>query len=339
MNELQVVGDGAPDLSPRNFDELLQFADTLARSNLVPKEYVGKPENIVVSVQWGYEIGLKPMQALQNIAVVGNRPSLWGDAMLALVLSSPVCKDVIEYYEGEGDTLTAVCIAKRHGRADKKATFSLADAIKAELVSKDVWKKYSPRMLQMRARGYALRDQFADVLRGMPIAELEIERVKNMGPVEEVQPEDAPTVGTRTESVKQRMRKQRMRKQRDSTPTLDDVLRRIAEAQNAEELTAAGALAAHLHADEQKAIARTAYSDKLEASRKPKRNEADPGKQGATSRAPEVTFAYVMDALEHGDTLDALDTAADLIRAVADERQREELEEFYVAKRGKLEAA
>ena len=159
-------------LAPANLQEAMQFADLLSKSDMVPKDYQGKPANILVAVQWGGEIGLHPLQALQGIAVINGRPALWGDAMLALVLSSPACKDVIERYEGEGDDYAAVCIAQRHGREDKISRFSLKQAKAAGLLGKTgTWTSYRDRMLQMRARGFALRDQFADVIKGMALAE------------------------------------------------------------------------------------------------------------------------------------------------------------------------
>ena len=63
-------------LEPTNLKEAKEFAETLSKSGLVPKEFQAKPANILVAVQWGYEIGLAPMQALQNIAVINGRPSL-----------------------------------------------------------------------------------------------------------------------------------------------------------------------------------------------------------------------------------------------------------------------
>ncbi|MBN3762451.1 hypothetical protein [Burkholderia sp. Ac-20365] len=317
MNELQVVDDKPPDLSPRNFTELMEFAEILANSNLVPKDYIGKRDNIIVAMQWGSELGLKALQSLQNIAVVGNRPSIWGDAMLALVLASPVCKDVVEYFEGDGDTLTAVCVAQRHGRGDKKAMFSLADARTAELTGKDVWKKYPPRMLQMRARGFALRDQFADVLRGMPMAELEIERVRNMGPVDEV-PRETPesASGSRTDAVKQKLRKQQ-------SPTLADVLKEIDGAQDAAAMRKAGERAAQLVDEKEKAQARERWQHKLETSRAPKA----PAQDGTTE--PVVNYAEVADAIRNATNRDDRAAAADLIRHIPSEEQRVELGELY----------
>lgn len=159
-------------LAPQNIEEALKFADYLAKSTIVPKDFANNPGNILVAIQWGMELGLQPMQAMQNIAVINGRPSLWGDAVLALVLSHPSCEDVIEYYEGEGDNRQAVCIAKRRGREDKKSTFSVNDAKLAGLLNKQgPWTQYRERMMKMRARSFCLRDQFADVLKGMPVAE------------------------------------------------------------------------------------------------------------------------------------------------------------------------
>jgi hypothetical protein len=145
----------------------------LASSSMVPKAYQGKPQDVLVCVQWGYEMGLAPMQALQNIAVINGKPSVYGDAAMALVQASSVCEDVEEFFENEGSTNpVAVCVAKRKGRKPVIAKFSVEDAKRAGLWGKQgPWSAYPKRMMQMRARGFALRDAFPDVLKGMITAE------------------------------------------------------------------------------------------------------------------------------------------------------------------------
>ncbi|MCC4588715.1 hypothetical protein LL962_16675 [Xanthomonas sp. NCPPB 1067] len=156
------------DLSPQTFEQALTFADYLAESDLVPKDFKGKPANCLIAMQWGAELGLKPLQALQNIAVINGRAALWGDAVLALVRNSPVCEFVEEWDVNE----TAHCKVKRKGEKEALVTFSMEDAKKAGLVGKQgPWTQYPKRMRQMRARAFALRDVFTDVLRGMAIAE------------------------------------------------------------------------------------------------------------------------------------------------------------------------
>ena len=159
--------------APATITEAIQFSEMLASSAMVPKAYQGKPQDIMVCVQWGYEIGLAPMQALQNIAVINGKPSVYGDAAMALVQASPVCEDVEEYFEAEGTpNPVAVCVAKRKGRKPVVAKFSVEDAKRAGLWGKQgPWSAYPKRMMQMRARGFALRDAFPDVLKGLITAE------------------------------------------------------------------------------------------------------------------------------------------------------------------------
>ena len=159
--------------APQTLTEAMEFSKLLADSTMVPRQYQGKPQDVLVCVQWGNELGLAPMQALQNIAVINGKPSVYGDAAMALVQASPVCEDVEEYFEDEGTpNPVAVCVAKRKGRKPVTARFSVEDAKRAGLWGKQgPWSSYPKRMMQMRARGFALRDAFPDVLKGLITAE------------------------------------------------------------------------------------------------------------------------------------------------------------------------
>jgi hypothetical protein len=160
-------------LALASFDDAFRVAKMVASSPFAPKDFQGKPELCFLAMQHGGEVGLSPMQSLQSIAVINGRPSIWGDAALALVQACPVCEYVREYLEGDGDNLTAVCEAKRQGYpAPTTVRFSVADAKKAGLWGKTgPWTQYPSRMLQLRARGFALRNAFADALRGLVTAE------------------------------------------------------------------------------------------------------------------------------------------------------------------------
>jgi hypothetical protein len=170
---MQLTTTNQRGFAPATLTEAVTFSEMLSNSNMVPKAYQGKPQDILVCVQWGMEMGLAPMQALQNIAVINGKPSVYGDAMMALVQASPVCEDVEEYFENEGTpNPVAVCVAKRKGRKPVTAKFSVEDAKRAGLWGKQgPWSAYPKRMMQMRARGFALRDAFPDVLKGLISAE------------------------------------------------------------------------------------------------------------------------------------------------------------------------
>lgn len=163
----------ATGLALQTFDDAMRFASLVSKSDFAPKDFKGKPESCLLAIQHGSEVGLSPMQSLQSIAVINGRPTIWGDAALALVQSSPVCEYVREYVEGDGDQMTAVCEAKRQGYPKPSVSrFSVADAKKAGLWGKaGPWTQYPSRMLALRARGFALRNAFADALRGLVTAE------------------------------------------------------------------------------------------------------------------------------------------------------------------------
>jgi hypothetical protein len=88
--------------------------------------------------------------------------------VLALVLASPLC-EYIEEWEENG---TAFCKVKRKGKPEDIQRFGDEEAKKAGLLGKQgPWSQYPQRMKKMRARSFAVRDNFADVLKGIQIAE------------------------------------------------------------------------------------------------------------------------------------------------------------------------
>ena len=175
-------------LRPRSFEEAYRFANVIAESDLVPDAFRKKPANVLVAVQLGMELGVSPMQALQNIAVINGRPAIWGDLLPAIVLASGLLEQIDESDNGE----TATCVVKRRGFAPITRTFSMDDAKRAGLADKTgPWKQYPKRMRQMRARAFAFRDMFADVLKGVQVRE-EVEDIETTATRVEVEPMKMP---------------------------------------------------------------------------------------------------------------------------------------------------
>lgn len=158
--------------------QLLQkFCEYICKSQLIPKEYIGKPENAAVAIMHGQEIGLSPIQSLQGIMNVNGRTTVWGDHALAIVQSYKDFEYIKEWYDEEKKT--AHCVIKRKGWDAAERTFSAEDGSMAGLNSKDIHKAYPKRMRQMRARSYAMRDTFSDALHGIAIREdVELEEIE-----------------------------------------------------------------------------------------------------------------------------------------------------------------
>lgn len=298
-------------LAPQSLEEAMRFADLLAKSNIVPKDYQGNPGNVLVAVQWGAEIGLPPLQAMQNIAVINGRPSIWGDAMLALVRGSGLLEYINEEPTDEGCTVTV----KRKGEPEVVRTFTVEDAKRAGLYGKQgPWQQHPKRMMQMRARAFALRDVFADVLRGVHIAEevQDMPAERDMGAAEVV-PEKKPA------SRAERARAALSNNASATAPTviLDAVVKAIEGAQDNAALNAAAEQAAQLTSEADKAAARKAFAAR-------KKHLASAEGAGANPDTGEVQAPAAEDVakqLRAATTMDALDIAADLIREVPDDQQ------------------
>jgi hypothetical protein len=163
-------------------DELYRFATAVSQSGLAPKG-IETPQAIFVALEMGLEVGLPMMASLQNIAVINGRPTIWGDAQLAIVRSTGQLEVFEEWYEEGGkrltrnpstftDNTTAVCKLKRAGCEVWESAFSVADAKRANLWGKaGPWSQYPARMLRFRARSFGLRDQFGDALKGFRTTE------------------------------------------------------------------------------------------------------------------------------------------------------------------------
>ena len=313
-------------LTPKSLEEALKFAETLSQSSIVPKDYQGNAGNVLVAIQWGMEIGLQPLQAMQNIAVINGRPSIWGDAMLALVRGSGLLESIHEDITDQGCT----CTIKRKNEEPVTRTFTVEDAKKAGLANKaGPWTNYPKRMMQMRARAYALRDVFPDVLRGVEIAEEAHDMPapeKDMGPADVVEETKATT---KTEAVKNRI----AAKKTAQVPavTLHDVMAAIEKAATPDGMSEAAEMATRLTDPKEKEQARKAYAEKLAAAKKSESTDPETGEI-----REEVTFAEVADRISKAQTTDALDMAADDIRRVPSEKFQEELRAMYETAKTRL---
>ncbi len=238
-------------LAPTNMKEAMEFAGLLAKSDIVPKDYQGKPGNVLVAIQWGMEIGLQPMQAMQNIAVINGRPSIWGDAMIALVRACPA----FEYINETQTDREATCVIKRKGEPEAIRTFSMDDAKRAGLLGKSgPWTQYPKRMMQMRARSWALRDVFPDVLKGMICAE----EALDSGP-RDVTP--VTRAAATLERIKQSKQEPAPEPQPDTT-AMDACLDAIARCGDLDQLRAAAKGFPATLTDDQKATVAAAYAER-----------------------------------------------------------------------------
>ena len=164
--------------SPKLYAHYYKMAEMVAKSDMVPKNFKDKPSNIFIAWEYGYALGMSLSQCLQDIGIVHGKPALYGDGLMALALGHPDCESITEHPIIDSKTGIVSgysCTIKRRGHDAHTKIFTLQDAEQAKLINKSqpdsAWMKYPQRMLQMRARGFCIRDKFSDALRGIKSVE------------------------------------------------------------------------------------------------------------------------------------------------------------------------
>jgi hypothetical protein len=165
--------------------QVMAMAKHYLRAGMIPRGLEGRTPSetesrVAVAIEYGMNIGLTPLQALANVLIVNNRPCLWGDALMSLVLQHKDFAGQDVAWSGEGDKKTVTFTVYRllNGPEGKRVkqpypwSFSVSDAKRANLWGKSgPWSSYPERMMLYRARAFALRDAFPDALRGAGLAE------------------------------------------------------------------------------------------------------------------------------------------------------------------------
>lgn len=149
---------------PGSFGEAMQMAAALVDSRMFPN--VKTPEAAFAIIATGREIGLSMMQSLRGIHIIEGKPTLSADAMAGLVKSR---RDVCQFFRMvESSDKLAVYETHRAGEpSPTRMQFSIEDAQRAGVTSKDNWRKYPAAMLRARCITALVRAAYPDLLMGV----------------------------------------------------------------------------------------------------------------------------------------------------------------------------
>lgn len=176
----------------KNNSELLRYCGALIGSEMVPK-WFDNPPKLFGALMFVRSLGL-PDISIRQVASIHGVPSLFGDLPLALCQMSGDLNDFEERWFDKdynficfenknlhADAYGAVCFISRKDGLKQSFSFTMEDAIKADLYpakKKDgsrnpnaPWEKYTKLMLRYKARAIGLKSLFADKLNGAAILE------------------------------------------------------------------------------------------------------------------------------------------------------------------------
>lgn len=148
--------------SSMGLKEKIEYCQMVVRSGMLPKGLT-TPEAVLVLIETGDELGLQPMQALRSINVTNGRLMLSADIAVALCLKNPKCDYFIAT---NSDEKSCTFETSREGKV-QSLTYTLEQAKKAGLASREMWQKYPAEMLRARAKISLARLVFSDVLAGV----------------------------------------------------------------------------------------------------------------------------------------------------------------------------
>lgn len=185
------AGQRIEPIIPRSIEEAFRLAQAVIAAGICPDSYCDEhkrpdPQKVLIGILKSMEVGLAPITGLSTIAIINNRPCIWGDGAAALVQKAGVVdkfeleeigvrpKETAEV-QGFGDEYGFEARIYRKGQAEPySGRFTVGDAKRARLwlnPKRQPWMLYPKRMLRNRAVAFALRDGFADCLAGLSIRE------------------------------------------------------------------------------------------------------------------------------------------------------------------------
>lgn len=168
-------GPNAEYLDRPRFEQLWRVAEMFASSDLVPAHFQGKPGNCFIAAQLAFRFGMDPFMVMQNCYVVSGRPGFEGKFVIALINTSKLFQDPLEYTFG-GEPLTddwqVKVSAKRTTTGKVCETIFRYTTVKLEGWTKNPkWRSMPEQMMMYRGAAFFSRVFCPEVIMGMQTRE------------------------------------------------------------------------------------------------------------------------------------------------------------------------
>ena len=155
-----------------NNTDLIAQADVLgptalvaAASSLAPDALRGKPNDALIVLMAGRELGLQPMQSMRMLRVIKGNVTMAADATVALVRRSGDC---VEWRLVESTAQRATYTTRRKGDTEPTTlTWTIEQAQRAGLTGGTGWRSYPEAMLRARCAAALARIVYPDLVAGI----------------------------------------------------------------------------------------------------------------------------------------------------------------------------
>jgi hypothetical protein len=146
------------------FKEPLALGDIFAQSGMFPD--IKTKAQAAVKILAGKELGLSPFESMASIYIVNGKLALTSKAMASLIKKNPKYDYVVESLDDKSCSIDFIKIEGEAKVSLGKSAFTFADAAKAGLVNKEVWKNYPRNLMFARALSNGARWYCPDAICG-----------------------------------------------------------------------------------------------------------------------------------------------------------------------------
>jgi len=173
-NQLQIK-QGTSVYDSSNFEHAQRVSQMLAKSELIPKEYQGKIQNIMIALELSARIGASPIMVMQNLYIVHGKPS-WSSTFIIASLNA--CKKFSPLrFELAGEKENMSCYAWAYELSTNEKivgpTVTMAMAKAEGWIDKNgsKWKTMPELMIRYRSAAFFGRLYAPEILMGMQTME------------------------------------------------------------------------------------------------------------------------------------------------------------------------
>jgi hypothetical protein len=149
------------------WQQMKEQGDMLVATGFLPSSIKTGPQAVAIMLA-GREIGVPPMQAMRQIAIIEGKPTISPELMLALILRRyPFCGIQYQQLDNAGCVINVKRDKRQADETWLAVSFTIEDAKRAGLAHKQNWTKYPRAMCRSRAISEMARTVFPDAVMGM----------------------------------------------------------------------------------------------------------------------------------------------------------------------------
>ncbi|MBW1603444.1 hypothetical protein JJV70_15290 [Streptomyces sp. JJ66] len=153
---------GALSLGAMSAPDAWKFAEALAGSGMLPRQYQDSPASVLWALEYGRAIGLDVITTTQSVHVIQGRATASADLMAALTRRAGHRMRI----SGDDQRAEVTIFRADDPEFPFTAVWDTAKAERAKLTRKDTWQQYPGSMLRARAISECVRMACPEVLHG-----------------------------------------------------------------------------------------------------------------------------------------------------------------------------